>query len=228
MIDYEGPYIDGMAGLYEQNASLKEQIESIIKSNHEKDEIIENLMKSNHEKDEIIENLMKSYWMKQEQIDSLAKLTEKQHYQINRLIEMNQDKQEQNEILIKMNQELQDQDQMKQERIDGLSKMIDDQAKATLDFHARIFEEIQKLKKLIQNKDAQLDDLREMNASLIKRKNEEIDRLEAKLGQTTKLPTQDTHKPKEPSWWKDKERVGRVRYERSTNKERARPAPTTQ
>ena len=46
-----------------------------------------------------------------------------------------------------------------------------------------------------------------MNASIMKQKNEEIARLEAKLGQTTKLPTQDTHKPKEPSWWKDKERM---------------------
>jgi hypothetical protein len=42
---------------------------------------------------------------------------------------------------------------------------------------------------------------------ILKRKNEEIARLEEKLGQTTKLPTQDTHKPKEPSWWKDKERM---------------------
>jgi hypothetical protein len=103
------------------------------------------------------------------------------------------------EHFIKMTQELRD--QMKQERIDGLSKMIDDQAKITVDFNARIIEEIQRQNKLIQNKDAQLDDLREMNASLIKN-NEEIDRLEAKLGKTTKLPT---HKPKEPSWWKEKE-----------------------
>ena len=187
-----------IAGLYDQNASLKEQIESIIKSNQAKEDIIDNLMKSNNDKFQMI--------------DSLTKLTEKRHYQINKLIEMNRDKQEQNEILIKMNQD-------KQERIDGLSKMLDDQAKATLNYHARLFEDIQELKKLIQDKDAQLDDLREMNASLIKRKNEEIDRLEAKPGQTTKLPTQDTHKPKEPSWWKDKERM------RSTLDQRAAIMP---
>jgi len=97
----------------------------------------------------------------------------------------------QNEILIKTNQDLQER--------------MDDQAKATLDFHARTFEEIQDMKKEIREKDAQLNDLR--NASIMKQKNEEIARLEAKLGQTTERPTQDTHKPKEPSWWKDKERM---------------------
>ena len=78
---------------------------------------------------------------------------------------------------------------------------MDDNAKAEIDFHARISEKMQKQNKLIQDKDAQLDDLREMNASLIK-ENQKL-----KLGKTTKLPTQDTNKPKEPSWWKEKERM---------------------
>ena len=79
--------------------------------------------------------------------------------------------------------------------------MMDDNAKAEIDFNARISEKMQKQNKLIQDKDAQLDDLREMNASLIK-ENQKL-----KLGKTTKLPTQDTNKPKEPSWWKEKERM---------------------
>jgi len=90
--------------------------------------------------------------------------------------------------------------------------------------------------KLIQDKDAKLDDMREINASLIKennrlnnipdlsfeetnykehneqlikvlkQKNEEIVRLEAKLGKT-RIPAPSTNKPKEPSWWKEKERM---------------------
>jgi len=60
-----------------------------------------------------------------EQIDRLAKLTEKLHSQ--------------NEILIKMNQEQREQ--------------MDDQRKATLNFHARMFEEVQDMKKDIREKD---------------------------------------------------------------------------
>jgi predicted RNase H-like nuclease (RuvC/YqgF family) len=119
---------------------------------------------------------------------------------------MNQELRDQNQELRDQNQELRDQNQIQQVRIDGLSKMIDEQAKITLDYNARnnarIFEEFQKLKKIIQDKDAQLEDLREQLIQI--RKNEEMDRLEAKLGKTTKLPT---HKPKEPSWWKEKERM---------------------
>ena len=79
--------------------------------------------------------------------------------------------------------------------------------KTAIAFNARISE---RMNKLIQDKDAKFDDLREMNQKLIniiKQQNEDLARLEAKLSKTTKLPAPSTNKPKEPSWWKEKERM---------------------
>nr|QHR86556.1 putative DNA polymerase [Picea sitchensis] len=211
-------YLDRLMGfdsqnfrLCEENASLKEQLADLAKKMDTFKESHFGLMEAYNE---LIENNQKLNKLLQDKDAKLDDLREENAINAKRI-----------DLLSKM--------------MDDQAKIMDNQAKTTIAFNARIYEEIQKLNKLLQDKDAKLDDLREMNASLIKennrlkekpylsleetksfhkehnkqllqiikRKNEEIARLEAKLGQTTKLPTQDTNKPKEPSWWKEKERM---------------------